>query len=101
MAETLFPHMAESPRFHSPAERANASVSERKSGNDTLPANGSHEKGNRVPESLREAFKAAADVAVSRIMKRVASKEGMPTDAQTYRGEIIAVLKEMDAKLPE
>lgn len=55
----------------------------------------------RMPESLREAFNAAADVAISRLMKKVASKEGMPTDAAAYRTEIVAVLKGMDAKLPE
>lgn len=59
------------------------------------------ERGRAVPESLRESFRTAADVAISRIMKRVASKEGMPTDAKTYRDEIVAVLKETDARLPE
>jgi hypothetical protein len=53
-----------------------------------------------MPESLQEAFKSAADVAISRIMKRVASPEGMSTDAKAYRNEIIAVLRETDAKLP-
>lgn len=59
------------------------------------------EKGRAVPESLHESFRAAADVAISRIMKRVASKEGMPTDAKTYRDEIVAVLKETDVRLPQ
>lgn len=41
------------------------------------------------------------DVAISRVMARIVSKEGMPTDARTYRNETVAVLKEMDARLPE
>ena len=34
-----------------------------------------HKEKRRVPESLREAFNAAADVAISRMMKKIASKE--------------------------
>lgn len=62
---------------------------------------GNAEKIRKVPESLREALKSAMDVAISRIMVKVASKEGMPTDAKAYLTEIVAVLRETDAKLPK
>lgn len=91
-------NMPESPRTPSePIVRTEKPAAREVSSNP----GGSKEKLRQVPESLREALKTATDVAISRIMSKVASKEGMSTDARAYRAEIIAVLKEADAKLPE
>lgn len=93
--------MAETPTYEtSPSPRRSPSSEKGREGEVSTKGE-SKEKTRQVPESLREAFKSAADVAISRIMSKVASKEGMPTDAKTYRAEIIAVLKETDARLPE
>lgn len=93
--------MAETPTHDSFEKRGARPAADKPAAGEFLPKAAAKEKARQVPESLREAFKAAADVAISRIMTKVASKEGMPTDAKSYRAEIVAVLRETDAKLPE
>lgn len=93
--------MAETPTHESSEKREARPTADKPSAGESLPRAAAKEKIRQVPESLREAFKAATDVAISRVMAKVASKEGMSTDAKTYRAEVIAVLKETDAKLPE
>lgn len=95
------PTMAETPTHDNSERREPRTIADRPAGGESLTKGETKEKTRQVPESLREAFKAAADVAISRVMAKVASKEGMPTDAKTYRAEVIAVLRETDAKLPE
>ena len=96
----FFETMSETPRYENETPRK-PGRDERFIGRESLPIPVGKEKIRKMPESLQEAFKSAADVAISRIMKRVASPEGMSTDAKAYRNEIIAVLRETDAKLPE
>ncbi|MFZ3233359.1 MAG: hypothetical protein WA194_07760 [Patescibacteria group bacterium] len=93
--------MAERPTHEPSEKREKRPAGDKPAAGESLPKGETREKMRQVPESLREAFKAAADVAISRVMAKVASKEGMPTDAKTYRAEVIAVLRETDAKLPE
>ena len=93
--------MAEKPTYEPSEKRDARPTTDKPAVGESSPKGESKEKARQVPESLREAFKAAADVAISRVMSKVASKEGMPTDAKTYRAEIVAVLKETDARLPE
>lgn len=93
--------MAERPTHESSEKRETRPAADKPAAGESLPKGGTKEKTRQVPESLREAFKAATDVAISRVMAKVASKEGMPTDAKTYRAEVVAVLRETDAKLPE
>lgn len=93
--------MAERPTYEPSEKRDARPAADKPTAGESLAKAESKEKTRQVPESLREAFKAAADVAISRVMAKVASKEGMPTDAKTYRAEVVAVLRETDAKLPE
>jgi hypothetical protein len=93
--------MAETPTHEDSEKRDVRPIADKPAAGESFAKNGTREKGRQVPESLREALKAAADVAISRVMTKVASKEGMPTDAKTYRTEVIVVLRETDAKLPE
>ncbi len=93
--------MAEIPTYEPSEKRDSRSAADKPAAAESLPKGEAREKTRQVPESLREAFKSAADVAISRVMAKVASKEGMPTDAKTYRAEVVAVLRETDAKLPE
>ncbi len=55
----------------------------------------------RIPRSLQETLEAAADVATERLLTKLDSPEGLRTDFKTYRAELVAVLGEMEARLPK
>lgn len=59
------------------------------------------EHGKEHPKEVPELLKTAIDTAMTRLLGKITSREGLKTDYETYRTEVHGVLDEMGRKNPE